>query len=56
MPDWLTELRLEHVHVGARTIDLRVWRDGGDSRIEIVGGDGDVALIRRDFSDAYRDD
>ena len=56
LPDWLTELRLEHVHVGTRTVDLRVWRDGSDSRIEIVGGDSDISLVRRDFSDAYRDD
>ena len=56
LPDWLGELRLEHVHVGSRTVDLRVWRDGEDSRIEILGGDCDVSLIRRLFRDSCHDD
>ena len=56
LPDWLGELRLERVHVGARTVDLRVWRDGDDSRIEIVAGDAGVSLVRRHFSDASHDD
>ncbi len=55
LPDWLGELRLENVHVGARTVDLRVWRDGQDSRIGFVGGDAGVSLVRRDFADAFRD-
>jgi glycogen debranching enzyme len=56
LPGWLGELRLEHVRVGDRTVDLRVWRDGDASRIEIVGGDADVSLVRRTFTDAYHDD
>ena len=52
LPDWLGELRLERVHVGDRTVDLRVWRDGKDSRIEVLGDGGGIALVRRPFRDA----
>lgn len=53
LPDWLTELRLERVRVGDRTVDLHLWRDGTESRIEIVGDDAGVRLERRAFSEVY---
>jgi len=56
LPDWLPELRLERVRLGDRTVNLRVWRDGEDSRIEITGGAGNVFIVKRDFGDAYRSD
>ena len=52
LPDWLGELRLERVHVGDRTVDLRVWRDGEDSQVEILGDSSGVVLVRRAFRDA----
>ena len=49
LPDWLPELRLEGLLVGERRIDVRVWREGDDTRMEITGGEG-VHLVRRTLS------
>ncbi len=49
LPDWLPELRLEGLHIGARTVDLRVWRDGADTRVELTRGEG-VRLLRQRLS------
>ncbi len=51
LPEWLPEFRLEGLRVGERIIDLRVWRDGDRTQIEIAGGDG-VKLVRRPMVDA----
>ncbi len=50
LPDWLPDLRLEGLHVGERRIDLRVWRDGDETRAAIEGDDG-VTLAMRPVAD-----
>ncbi len=44
LPDWLSDLRLEGLHVGARKVDLQLWREGGETRASISGDDG-VTLV-----------
>ena len=53
LPDWLRELRLERVRVGGLCVDLRFWREGAESRVEIAGGDAGVSLVRRGFREAF---
>ncbi len=53
LPDWLGELRLERVRVGTRTVDLHVWREGDASLIEIVGDNGNINVVCREFCNSF---
>ncbi|GAC1380572.1 MAG: glycogen debranching N-terminal domain-containing protein [Ktedonobacteraceae bacterium] len=35
LPEWLPEIRLQHLQVGSCAIDLRFWREGNTSRWEV---------------------
>ncbi len=37
LPDWLPALQLHHLNVGPTLLDLRFWREGTESRWEVVG-------------------
>ncbi len=39
LPDWLPELTLRDLRVGAQLFDLRLWRDGPATRFEVLAGD-----------------
>ena len=52
LPDWLPEVAIEGLHVGAHRVDLRVWRDGHDTRAEITGQDAGTTLEVRRISEA----
>ena len=49
LPEWLPELRIEGLSVGRKTIDFRVWRDGHETRAEILRGDG-ITFGRRPYA------
>ena len=51
LPEWLPDIRLDGFHVGDRRVDLRVWREGRETRAEI-SGDHAVTLVRRSFGEA----
>ena len=53
LPDWLPELRLKGLHVGRHVVDLHVWRDNGDTHMQIIRDDS-VRLVRRSLSHALR--
>ena len=48
LPDWLPELRLEGLPIGKRAVDLRLWREHGQTRAALTRGD-DVQLVQRPF-------
>jgi hypothetical protein len=39
LPDWLPDLHLVDFRLGKRAFDLRFWRDGEETRFEVVKGD-----------------
>jgi glycogen debranching enzyme len=39
LPDWMSDLTLHDLRVGARTFDIRFWRDGPATRWEVIRGD-----------------
>ncbi len=51
LPEWLPDVRLEGFHLGDRRVDLRVWREDGETRAEISGDDA-VTLVLRPFGEA----
>ena len=51
LPDWLPEIVIESLSVGRKTIDFRIWREGNETRAELLRGDG-VTLARRPYADS----
>ncbi len=51
LPPWLPDVTLTDLVVGRQTFDLRFWREGGETRFEVLKGDAD-AVIRRPFGEA----
>lgn len=49
LPDWLPELTLVDFSVGRQTVDLRVFRGGPETCVELLRGAG-VTLVRQPFS------
>jgi hypothetical protein len=39
LTDWLSDLHLVDFRLGKRVFDLRFWRDGAETRFEVVKGD-----------------
>ena len=50
LPEWLPELQLEQIKVGPHEVDLRVWRDKDETKIEITRGGENVRLDRHSGS------
>jgi len=46
LPAWLPDLTVMDLQIGKQNFDLRLWRDGGNTRWEVLKGDHD-AVIRR---------
>jgi glycogen debranching enzyme len=51
LPDWLPELVLKDLRVGRRMFNLRFWRDGAETRFEVLKGAAS-AVLRRDYASA----
>jgi glycogen debranching enzyme len=51
LPDWLPELVLKDLRVGRRIFNLRFWRDGAETRFEVLKGAAS-AVLRRDYASA----
>jgi glycogen debranching enzyme len=47
LPDWLPGLTLQGVKVGPDRIDLRVWREGDQTRWEVLGQPGKVKVQQK---------
>jgi hypothetical protein len=46
LPEWLPNLELSDLRVGVEKFDLRFWRDGEETRWEVLKGDK-AAIIPR---------
>lgn len=51
LPEWLSEIKLEHIRVGPCSITLRFWRDGKDSRWEVCEITADKGTAKEDQID-----
>jgi hypothetical protein len=47
LPDWLPDLRLDGLRVGASSIDLELDRHRGRTRCRITGKNGRLAVVRQ---------
>jgi glycogen debranching enzyme len=50
LPDWLPDVTLSGLRLGAREFDLSFWRDGSETRFEVLRGEA-AAVRLRDGSD-----
>jgi glycogen debranching enzyme len=51
LPAWIPDVTLSNLRVGGEVLSIRFWRDGEDTRHEVLAGD--PALVkRRSFGDA----
>ncbi len=51
LPEWIPDVTLSNLRVGESVLSIRFWRDGEDTRHEVLAGD--PALVkRRSFGDA----
>jgi len=46
LPDWLPDLTIGNLRIGERKHDIRFWRDGGDTRWEVLKGNAERVLHR----------
>ncbi len=53
LPDWLPELTLSDLRLGKRVFDVRFWREGADTRFEVLKGDAG-AVERRSLAEALQ--
>jgi glycogen debranching enzyme len=51
LPDWLPELVVKDMRVGRRIFNVRLWRDGAETRFEVLKGAAS-AVSRRDYATA----
>jgi len=51
LPDWLPELVVKDMRVGRRIFNLRCWREGSETRFEVLKGAAS-AVSRRDYATA----
>ena len=50
LPTWLPDLTVRQLQVGKATVDLRFWREGTDTRHEVLDVRGEVQVATRDAS------
>ena len=39
LPEWLPDLTVLDLHVGRQRFDISFWRDGGETKFEVLKGD-----------------
>ena len=44
LPDWLPEVTLRDLRLGQEIFDLRFWRDGAASRVEVLRGQAEAVV------------
>jgi glycogen debranching enzyme len=48
LPDWLPDLTLQNLRIGGRRFDIRFWREGDETKFDVLDGDRE-AVERRNF-------
>lgn len=46
LPAWLSDLTVIDLHLGAQSFDIRFWREGEETRHEVLRGDSNVVVSR----------
>jgi hypothetical protein len=49
LPEWLPDLTVIDLQVGKRNFDVRFWREGKETRWEVLKGDRD-AIVKRSYA------
>jgi hypothetical protein len=47
LPDWMQDVTLIDLRLGRKTMDLRFWRDGEQTKFEVLRGDASSVMLRR---------
>jgi glycogen debranching enzyme len=47
LPDWMPDVTLIDLRLGCKTMDLRFWRDGEETKFEVLRGDASSVMLRR---------
>src|SRR3984885_11758987 len=53
LPPWLPDLTVLDLHVGQHRFDIRFWRDGDETKFEVLRGDPQ-AVGRRHFGELFK--
>ncbi|MFO1023816.1 MAG: glycogen debranching N-terminal domain-containing protein [Acetobacteraceae bacterium] len=46
LPDWLPDVALIDLRLGKKTLDIRFWRDGAETKFEVTRGDTRCVVLR----------
>jgi hypothetical protein len=46
LPNWLPDVTLHDLRLGRRTFDVRFWRDGAETKFEVLRGDARAVIHR----------
>jgi glycogen debranching enzyme len=46
LPDWMPDVTLIDLRLGRKTMDLRFWRDGKETKFEVLRGDASSVVLR----------
>jgi glycogen debranching enzyme len=46
LPDWMPDVTLIDLRLGRKTMDLRFWRDGKETKFEVLRGDAGSVVLR----------
>jgi hypothetical protein len=46
LPDWLPDVALIDLRLGRKTLDIRFWRDGPETRFEVTRGDTGCVVLK----------
>jgi glycogen debranching enzyme len=46
LPDWMPDVTLIDLRLGRKTMDLRFWRDGEETKFEVLRGDASSVMSR----------
>jgi hypothetical protein len=52
LPAWLPDLTVHDLRVGKHRFDIRFWRDGDETRFEVLKGDP-AAVVRHSFGSQF---
>jgi glycogen debranching enzyme len=42
LPPWLPDLTVQDLRIGKHKLDIRFWRDGGETAFEVIKGDAEI--------------
>jgi cellobiose phosphorylase len=48
LPDWLNDLELVNLNVGAATVTLRFWREDEQTKWKVMRLDGELTVYEKD--------